>query len=85
MPHTVSQFISLTGYIALAYVLCRGTVGTLHQLTCWAIRKLGGDDTSAKLLLFRKLVVLAELVSEGNAESDELKMLANEVLAEIGR
>ena len=82
MPYSMTEIFSLIGCIAFLYVAIRSIVRGLYRLVCWAIRKLGGREYSCspKVELLRRLVVLADLVSEGNEDSETLKALADELL-----
>ena len=66
------EWLSLVGAITAVYVLIVG----IKNL----VRMKQGNNRSARVLLLKKLVLLTDLVSEGNTEPEELKSLADAVL-----
>jgi hypothetical protein len=94
MLHLINQGLALLACIAVVYVFSRGLLSVLHQLTVALIRRIDANevqgeesnespDRSMDALIRRKLVVLAELASEGEVERQELKVLADELLEEM--
>jgi hypothetical protein len=94
MLHLINQGLALLACIAVVYVFSRGLLSVLHQMTVALIRRIDANevqddknnespDRSMDALIRRKLVVLAELASEGEVERQELKVLADELLEEM--
>jgi len=73
MPNTAMICLSLIGALTVAYVAIRLPVVI-------AYRWIGGASRSEKRLMAKRLVALAELVSQGETEPEELKALADELL-----
>jgi hypothetical protein len=82
MP-TIGQCFSFLACVAVVYIFSRGLISVLHQLTVAMIRRIDANEVQGDALIRRKLVVLAELVSEGEVERQELKLLADELLEEM--
>ena len=97
LMHLISQGLTLVACVAVVYIFSRGLISVLHQLTVAMIRRIDANevqgeeskeskessDRSTDALIRRKLVVLAELCSEGEVERQELKVLADELLEEM--
>ena len=77
--------ILMIGVCILAvYFFVLGMVDTLIRCTSWLIRKLGGDDSSMrKHSMSQNIVSFLRTVSQGRNNADELKEIADELLAEI--
>ena len=73
MPNTAMLSLSLIGAFTVAYVAIRLPVVVAYRWT-------GGASRSEKRSIVKKLVALAELVSQGETEPEELKALADELL-----
>jgi hypothetical protein len=69
---TTQEWLSLFGAVAFVYF------ATIVIKALWRLKQ--GNNRSARVLLLKKLLALADLVSEGNTEPEELKSLAEAVL-----